>query len=113
MDQGHQRQVQNQDTGRVTAHEELRMKTKLMVLAMTGALMVSGAALAGDAAKGKAVFDAQCSDCHEADEFKGQKAADIVAKTTEAEVIAKHKKKKMAATPAEIADAAAFFATAK
>jgi cytochrome c len=37
-----------------------------MVLASAAGLAFSGAAAAGDASKGKALFDAQCSLCHSA-----------------------------------------------
>lgn len=90
------------------------MKRQLVVLAMAGAMAMSGAAWAGDAAKGKATFDEVCSDCHEAADFKGQSAADIEAKIKD--VVSgktKHKKKDMKLTDAEMADVAAFFAAQK
>lgn len=36
-----------------------------------------GFAVAGDAAAGKAAFDAHCSECHYADDFAGESASDI------------------------------------
>lgn len=90
------------------------MKRQLAVLAMAGAMAMSGAAWAGDAAKGKATFDGICSDCHEAADFKGQTAAAIEAKIKD--VVSgktKHKKKNMTLTDAEMADVAAFYAAQK
>ena len=36
-------------------------------------------AMAGDVEAGKAVFEANCADCHYADDFAGESADDIVA----------------------------------
>lgn len=86
----------------------------LAIMTMAGALMTSGAAWAGDVAKGKAIFDSICSDCHEAADFKGEAAADIEAKVKD--VVSgktKHKKKDMKLTPADMADVAAFYASQK
>lgn len=57
-------------------------------VALSAALMASGAAVAGDAAAGKALFAGQCASCHGANaegqgmfpKLAGQSAADITAK---------------------------------
>ncbi len=89
------------------------MKTKWMVMTLAaGALAFSGAAMAGDAAAGEKKADA-CIDCHEPAEFAGQKA-DAIAASIKAQLAATSKHKpKLTLSDADIADLAAYFATAK
>ncbi|HEY5719049.1 MAG TPA: cytochrome c [Gammaproteobacteria bacterium] len=90
------------------------MKSKWMVMTLVaGALTFSGAAMAGDAAAGEKKAEV-CLNCHEpAEDFAGQKAADIEAKI-KAVVAGQHKHgKKLTLSDADAADIAAFFASAK
>lgn len=90
------------------------MKSKWMVMTLAaGALAFSGAAMAGDAAAGEKKAEV-CLDCHEpAEDFAGQKAADIEGKI-KAVVAGKTKHgKKVTLSDADAADIAAFFASAK
>ena len=90
------------------------MQTKwVAMLLATGALAFSGAALAGDAAAGEKKAEV-CLDCHEpVDDFAGQKADDIAAKI-KSWVSGKTKhQKKVALSDEDIADIAAYFASAK
>lgn len=90
------------------------MKSKWMVMTLAaGALAFSGAAMAGDAAAGEKKAEV-CLDCHEpAEDFAGQKAADIEGKI-KAVVAGKTKHgKKLALSDADAADIAAFFASGK
>jgi cytochrome c553 len=48
------------------------MKKIVLVLAAAAAVSAAGPAFAD-----KAAFDAQCADCHEANEFAGKPAADL------------------------------------
>lgn len=90
------------------------MKTGLMIAFTVASLGFGGAALAaGDAAAGKAKFEAVCADCHEPQDQAAMKPAEfdaairgIVAGTV------KHKKK-LTLTDAEIANLGAYFATVK
>jgi mono/diheme cytochrome c family protein len=51
---------------------------KFSYLAISLALVSwCGFAVAGDAAAGKATFEAQCAECHFADDFAGDSAGDI------------------------------------
>ena len=90
------------------------MKTTWMAMTVAvGALAFSGAALAADAKAGEAKADA-CLNCHEpAEDFAGQTAATIEAKI-KSWVSGKTKHaKKFALSDADIADIAAYFASAK
>jgi cytochrome c553 len=89
------------------------MKSKLVALMIaSGALAMSGAALAGDAAAGEKKA-AMCMDCHEpAEDFAGLSADDISAKIkTIVSGQFKHQKK-LTLSDADITDIAAFFAAA-
>jgi len=90
------------------------MKTKWVAMMLaTGALAFSGAALAGDAAAGAKKADA-CLDCHEpAEDFAGQKAADIEGKIKAMLAANSKHKPKLTLADADIADIAAFFASGK
>lgn len=90
------------------------MKTKWVALMLaTGALAFSGAALAGDAAAGAKKADS-CLDCHEpAEDFAGQKAADIEASIKSVVAANSKHKPKLTLTDADVADIAAFFASGK
>ena len=90
------------------------MKTKWVAMMLaTGALAFSGAALAGDAAAGAKKADA-CLDCHEpAEDFAGQKAADIEGKIKAMLAANSKHKPKLTLSDADIADIAAFFASGK
>jgi cytochrome c553 len=89
------------------------MKMNWVTLVMaSGALAFSGAALAGDAAAGKAKAE-MCMDCHEpAEDFAGASADEIAGKIkTIVSGQMKHQKK-LALSDADVADIAAFFAAA-
>lgn len=90
------------------------MKTKWMVMTLAAsAVAFSGAALAGDAAAGEKKADL-CLNCHEpAEDFAGQKAADIEKKIKAVVGGQTKHQKKLALSDADIADIAAFFASGK
>ena len=89
------------------------MKTTWMMTIAAGALAFSGAALAGDAAAGEKKADA-CLDCHEpAEDFGGQDADAIAAKIKGVIGGTVKHGKKLALSDADIADIAAYFASAK
>ena len=90
------------------------MKTKLVALMLaSGALAMSGAALAGDAAAGEKKAE-MCLDCHEpAEDFAGKKADDIAAKIKTIVGGQMKHKEKLTLSDADIADIAAYFASAK
>jgi mono/diheme cytochrome c family protein len=71
-------------------------------------------AMAGDVEAGKAVFEANCADCHDADDFAGESADDIVAmikSVTGGQV--EHKGDASSLSDEDIANIAAFWASAK
>jgi cytochrome c553 len=84
---------------------------RMLAVSVATIAMVSFSSIAAaDAAAGKAKFTAACAECHEADEFEGQAAAELTA--TMKKIVAgqaKHKKA-LKLTDAEIADLAAFMA---
>ena len=89
------------------------MKRKILLATLTaGTLAFSGAALAGDAAAGKAKHEEACAECHEADEFADQSAAEIeqVLKDILAGKV-KHKEKLDPSIADVAADLAAFYAS--
>jgi cytochrome c553 len=89
------------------------MKSKLVALMIAaGALAVSGAAMAGDAAAGEKKAT-MCMDCHEpSEDFAGQSADEIAGKIkTIVSGQFKHQKK-LTLSDADIADIAAYFAAA-
>ncbi len=90
------------------------MKTTWMAMTVAvGALAFSGAALAADAKAGEKKADV-CLDCHEpAEDFAGQKAADIEGKIKGVVAGTTKHGKKLALSDADIADIAAYFASAK
>lgn len=80
--------------------------------AAVAALCWAGAAAAGDPAAGEAIYEAQCADCHEPDDFEGESAEDIAALISSEDTASIHKKKAdMSKLSAEdVANIAAFFA---
>ncbi|MGB5621808.1 MAG: hypothetical protein WBN65_04885 [Gammaproteobacteria bacterium] len=88
------------------------MKRMMMVMAVATALCWTASATAGDPAAGEAIYNDQCSDCHEPDDFSGESAADISVWIVEAKDSKKHKGKvDIAALSAEdVANVAAFYA---
>lgn len=89
------------------------MNTKWVAMTLAaGALVFSGAALAGDAAAGEQKAD-MCLNCHEpAADFEGLKAADIEKKIKAIVGGQTKHQKKLTLSDADIADIAAFFAAA-
>lgn len=87
------------------------MKRMMMVMAAT-ALCWNAAAVAGDPAAGEALYNDNCSDCHEPDDFSGESAADISAWIVEAKDLKKHKGKVdiAALSKEDVANLAAFYA---
>lgn len=69
----------------------------------------------GDAAAGKATFEAKCADCHYADDFAGEAAGNIVALIGAEKTKAAHEGKAdlSALSDADVANVAAFLASAK
>ena len=55
---------------------------KGLILAVPLALWGMAANAAGDAEAGKAVFEANCAECHYEDDFAGESTEDIVAMIT-------------------------------
>ena len=88
------------------------MKTsKFLVMTMAG-LGVAGWGMAAHA-DGKAKFEADCAECHEAGDFAGEDAA-ALADTLKNIVAGQQKhKSKIALTDAEITAVAAFMAAGK
>lgn len=89
------------------------MKTKLVALMLaSGALAMSGAAVAGDAAAGAKKAEV-CLDCHEpSEDFAGKSADDIAAKIKTIVGGQMKHEKKLTLSDADVADIAAFFAAA-
>jgi mono/diheme cytochrome c family protein len=73
---------------------------------------LSGTALA-DAAAGKAKFEAQCAECHEAGDFEGTSAKELGETLTHMAAGHVKHKKPIKLTTAEIADVAAFLSAGK
>jgi len=72
---------------------------------------VSGAAVAGDAAAGKAKHDEICSACHEKADWAGNDAATLEGKIKGVVSGATKHKKAIKLTDAEIADVAAYWSS--
>ena len=88
-------------------------KNMLAIMLASGALALSGTAMAGDAAAGAKKAEA-CLECHEpAEDFAGQSAAELAASIKGIVSGQMKHKKKVALSDADIADIAAYFATAK
>jgi mono/diheme cytochrome c family protein len=75
-------------------------------------MAVSGTALA-DAAAGKAKFEAQCTECHEAGDFEGTSATELGETLTHMAAGHMKHKKPIKLTPAEIADVAEYLSAGK
>lgn len=78
-------------------------------IAAAAALSWTVACGAADVAAGKAAAQAKCVECHEADDWEGESAASLEALI--ADIVAgkvKHKQK-LALSPAEIANIAAYW----
>ncbi len=83
--------------------------TVLKVLAIAGSMPWFSGAIAADVAAGKAVANAKCVQCHEADDWEGESAASL--ESLIADIVAgkvKHKSK-LELTPGEIAGIAAYW----
>jgi mono/diheme cytochrome c family protein len=88
---------------------------KLLVAALfaSGALIASGAALAGDAKAGEAKAE-PCLECHEpAEDFADTSAAEIEASLKKIVAGGMKHKKKLTLSDADIADIAAYLASAQ
>ena len=89
------------------------MKRKILLATLTaGTLAFSGAALAGDAAAGKAKHEESCAECHEIEDFEGMSAAEIEQSIKD--ILAgktKHKEKLDPSIAGVAADLAAFYAS--
>jgi len=90
------------------------IKTNLWAIILaSGAMAVSGSAMAGDAAAGAKKAE-DCLECHEpAEDFAGQSADELIASMKSIVSGQMKHKKKVALSDADIADIAAYFATAK
>lgn len=85
--------------------------TRIFTVAIATMGLVGFSSVASaDAAAGKAKFEKDCAECHEAGDFEGTSAADLSA--TLKKIVAGQQKHKNALklTDAEIADLAAFIA---
>ena len=89
------------------------MKSKLVALMIaSGALVMSGAAIAGDAAAGEKKAE-MCMDCHEPSEDFAGLSADQISGKIKTIVAGQFKhQKKLTLSDADVADIAAFFAAA-
>lgn len=88
-------------------------KQWVAVLFASGALITSGAALAGDAKAGEAKAE-PCLECHEpAEDFADTSAAEIEESIKTIVAGGMKHKKKLTLSDADIADIAAYFASAK
>jgi mono/diheme cytochrome c family protein len=86
------------------------------MLAAVPLLFWGAAAAAGDADAGKAAFEANCADCHYADDFAGESAGDIMAMikaVKSGEVEHKAKESTDALSDADVANIAAYWASAE
>ena len=88
------------------------MKRFWTMAAAAAALCWAVSATAGDPAAGEAIYDEQCADCHEPDDFEGESAADIAALIGSEDTASMHKKKADLAklSPEDVANLAAFYA---
>ena len=88
------------------------MKRFWTMAAATAALCWAVNATAGDPAAGESIYDEQCADCHEPDDFEGESAADIAALISSADTASMHKKKAdlTKLSPEDVANIAAFYA---
>jgi len=88
-------------------------KNMLAIILASGALTLSGTALAGDAAAGATKAEA-CLECHEpAEDFEGMTVDELTASMKSIVSGQMKHKKKVTLSDADIADIAAYFATAK
>lgn len=88
------------------------MKRIWTMAAATAALCWAVNATAGDPAAGEAIYNENCADCHEPDDFEGESAADIAALIGSEDTVSMHKKKADMSklSPEDVANLAAFFA---
>lgn len=88
------------------------MRRKIIsLLATLGILGWIGGAVAGDTAAGKAIYDDDCAECHDADEFEGESVEDI--KGWIEDIVAgkvEHRGTAKDLTPEQVDAIAAFFA---
>jgi cytochrome c553 len=72
---------------------------------------MSGAAVAGDAAVGKAKADEVCSECHEKGDWAGQDAASLESKISDVVAGKTKHQKQIKLTAEEIAGVAAYWSS--
>jgi mono/diheme cytochrome c family protein len=92
------------------------MTHKLTLLAAIPLLCWGMTATAGDAEAGKTAFEANCADCHYPDDFAGESAGDIMAMikaVKSGEVEHKGKDETAAVSDADLANIAAYWASAQ
>jgi mono/diheme cytochrome c family protein len=87
------------------------MKRLTAALALAPLMVWCGAATAGDPAAGEAIYDEQCAECHEPDDFSGESAADISVWIVSEKNQTKHKGKADlgALSPDDVENVAVFF----
>jgi len=73
----------------------------------------SMSATAADIAAGRAVAQAKCAECHEADDWEGEGAASLEGIIRDIAAGKVKHKRKIELTPAEIANVAAYWAAGK
>jgi mono/diheme cytochrome c family protein len=84
--------------------------TNLTISAAVAAFALSAAAVeAADVAQGKAVAQAQCVQCHEADDWDGEDAASLESLIRDIVAAKVKHKTKLDLTPAQIAAIAAYW----
>ena len=89
------------------------MMTTLVTISLaTLGMAMSGAALA-DATAGKATFEAQCAECHEAADFEGSSSKELGETLTHMAAGHVKHKKPIKLSAAEISDVAAYLSAGK
>jgi cytochrome c553 len=93
--------------------EEPAMRMSRMFVLGLAALGLAGWNLSAyaDAAAGKAKFEAECADCHEAGDFAGEDAAALADSLKQISAGQMKHKKAMKLSDQEVADLAAFMAS--
>ncbi len=88
------------------------MRKVTAMFALASLMFWCGAATAGDAAAGEAIYNEQCAECHEADDFSGESAADISVWIVAEKNVSTHKGKADlgALSEADVENVAVFFA---
>jgi len=88
------------------------MRKATAVCALAPLMVWCASATAGDPAAGEVIYNEQCAECHEPDDFSGESAADISVWIVSEKNLDKHKGKADlgALSEADVENVAVFFA---